>query len=67
MKVATVEKPMYFACDCGEKFMLGVWNYIERDHTMVVRWLNNIAQFQFCPFCGGKMSGKEMRLEHGPF
>lgn len=67
MKFATVDKPLYFACDCGEQFMLGVWKYIEKDDTIVVKFINNSNQFFCCPFCGGKMSSKEMRMEHGPF
>lgn len=68
MKFAMVqsEKPRLFICDCGEQFMLATWKYIRKDDTTVVRWINNINQFSLCPFCGGRMSKKEMVMEDGP-
>ena len=66
MKTVVTEKPMYFECDCGERFILGVWKLQQENSLMVVRFLNNNQQFHCCPFCGGRMSSKDMVMQHGP-
>ena len=62
MKISVINKPMAFECDCGENYIIGIWKVIERDNTMVVRFIVNKNEFAYCPFCGGRMSGKEMRV-----
>lgn len=63
MQVKTVEKPMCFKCDCGEQYILGVWKKVPERDLLVIRFLNNINQFRHCPWCGSKMSSKNMEVE----
>ena len=63
MKITVINRPMMFSCDCGENYLLGLWKIIEKDNTMVVRFIVNNNEFAYCPFCGGRMSSKEMRVQ----
>ena len=62
MKIAVTNKPMCFECECGERYLIGLWKVIEKDATMVVRFIVNKNEFAYCPFCGGGMKSKEMRV-----
>lgn len=65
MKIHVVEKPMFFKCECGEQFILGMWRLIPADNVAVVRFLNRHEQFTCCPFCGGKTKNMTMEVERG--